>query len=62
MGEREVTIEREILQLLNIECLEEEVLNGTLTATKKDNERKIVQGCITTMITLVKRDNVKMFN
>lgn len=75
MGEWEVKVEKEVMQLLNVEYLEEDAMNGTLTATKKDSLGNIVQvthrrrtnvrgnkGCIAKMITLVKRDIVKMFN
>ena len=75
MGEWELKFEREVMDSLNMEYLEENTSEEILIAELKDREGNVTKiihrkksiirgnkGCVAKLVTLVKRDIIKQFN
>jgi len=75
MGEWELTFEKEVMDSLNLEYVEEDAMDETLQAASKDLHGNVIKvihrkksrirgnkGCVAKVVTLVKRDIIKQFN
>ncbi len=75
MGEWDIKFEREVMDSLNMEYVEEKTSEETLRPELKDKEGNVMtiihrkksiirgnKGCVAKLVTLVKRDIIKQFN